>query len=297
MLVDILYKIVSKEDENNKLLRVKNIVTRKIGTLFLPIIYKLTKNEYRYNDNDIIINLTTYGERTEGVWVTVESLMRQKECKSKIILWLSETEFSENNLPKSIVQLQNKGLEVRYCEDFRSYKKIYFAAKEFSDKILITVDDDCIYPSDFIKNLIIASKNNPQTVCCYRSKQIAFDNKKLLPYNSWVGGDKFSLKPRSDLIAIGCGGVLYPKYFFKEKDIETTDFYDVAPQTDDLWLKVLAMKNGYKIMQVVKNYKGWIAVKNTKNTALYISNVGENKNDYYLNKLLEYYDLDILDYM
>ncbi|WP_051200550.1 MULTISPECIES: glycosyltransferase [unclassified Butyrivibrio] len=293
MIGEFTYKLIGKESEQNKIIDIKNRIVRKIGSRIIPLGYIMTPVKLRETTKNVIISLTTYGERADTVWITIESLFRQKGERANVVLWLSENEFSANNLPKNINKLVKRGLEVRFCKDIKSYKKIFYCAKENREKIIITVDDDCIYPPYFLKKLLKANEDYPDTVCCYRCNKMILKNGKLAPYSSWVSGDDYSAIPRHDIVATGCGGVLYPAFFFKKNDLNNMAFCKIAPNVDDMWLKCLELKNNYKVCQIVCEYQGWIAVRGTKKTALYNTNVCENKNDIYFNKLLEYYNLDI----
>lgn len=297
MIANLFYFFVGKEDEKNNIKNLKNKIVRKMGSYIIPILYKIFPLKKQKVNNNAIVTLTTYGVRSEGVWITIESLMRQKKYHCQVVLWLSEDEFSETNLPKNIDKLQRCGLRVEFCKDIKSYKKIYYCAKQYIDRDIITVDDDCIYSGDFLKQLLDESKKYSDTVCCYRANRMKLRDGNILPYVKWENADQYSLTPRKDLVATGCGGVLYPKGFFRDEDLSDLEFYRVAPFTDDLWLKILEIKNNYKVCQIIRNYVGWIAVKGTKETALYNKNVGENKNDFYLKKLIEFYNIDIKEYL
>ena len=56
-------------------------------------------SEQMYCDHEIVISLTTYGKRIETAYLAISSLMRQSRKANRIILWLSEEEFSGKELP------------------------------------------------------------------------------------------------------------------------------------------------------------------------------------------------------
>ena len=99
---------------------------------------------------EIIISLTTYSLRIHNVYIALESLLNQTIKPNRIILWLAEEEFNEANLPISVLRLKERGVEIRFCEDYKSYKKLIPTLREFPEAIIITVDDDVIYPMDQI---------------------------------------------------------------------------------------------------------------------------------------------------
>ena len=94
-------------------------------------------------DSTIVVSLTSYGKRVKGsVIYTIYSLLKQTVQPERIVLWLNEKEYSDNNLPAKLRFLCRYGLEVRYCRDIRSYTKIIHALSAFPDRHIITVDDD-----------------------------------------------------------------------------------------------------------------------------------------------------------
>ena len=58
------------------------------------------------------------------------------------------------------------------CEDIKSYKKIYYTAKEYYDYRIVTADDDFFYPSTWLEELDDVHKKNPNTIVCHRSHRI-----------------------------------------------------------------------------------------------------------------------------
>ena len=108
---------------------------------------------HKYCDSDIIVSLTTYGRRIHSVCLTIESLMEQTMKANRIILWL-DTSFQGKPLPQSIEMLKQRGLEVAFCKDVRSYTKLVPALCNFPDAAIITADDDLIYEVNMLENLI-----------------------------------------------------------------------------------------------------------------------------------------------
>ena len=60
---------------------------------------------------------------------TIESIMEQTMKANRIILWLDYS-FEKQPLPKALQLLQKRGLEIEYCKDIRSYKKLIPALKK-----------------------------------------------------------------------------------------------------------------------------------------------------------------------
>lgn len=159
------------------------------ANFIMPIIYKIFNKEVGIrDDNNVIITLTSYPDRINKLWITIESLLRQTYKPKKIILWLAESQFPEKtkSLPKSLLKLQKRGLTIEFCEDIKSFKKFFYTAKIYNDYIIITADDDVIYPNNLIENLLKTYANNNHCVCCYRAHQIKLNNDfKPVKYKDW----------------------------------------------------------------------------------------------------------------
>jgi len=104
-------------------------------------------------DFEVIVSLTTYNARFYEVYLAIESIMQQTLKPNKIILWLAE-DLKINEIPIVLKNQMKRGLEIRYCKDLLSYKKLIPSLKIFPNSIIITIDDDHMYLYDLIENFI-----------------------------------------------------------------------------------------------------------------------------------------------
>jgi len=75
---------------------------------------------------------------------------------SKVLLYLDES-IQRDTLSDDLLDLEQYGLEIRMgYEDLGSHKKYLFAFQEFPDSLIITADDDLIYPADMVESLLTA---------------------------------------------------------------------------------------------------------------------------------------------
>lgn len=250
----------------------------------------------KYGENEIVVSLTTYGERINSVYLTITSLIHQTIKANRIVLWLSEVEFCDENLPQTLRKLQDLGLEIRYCEDIKSYKKIIPTLNYYSNADIITVDDDIIYPVDFIEKLVSAHINNPGKVCFTRGCNIMFNEKhQLLPYRKW---HKASNKKSMLNIPTGVGGVLYPQGCFYNDVVKKELFMDLCPNGDDLWLRVMCLINNVDTyyLECYKNFSHYfIEIENSQVTSLNSINNSKQSfitNDSQFASLVKYYHLE-----
>lgn len=252
----------------------------------------------KYCDNEIIISLTTYGTRAYSVYLTITSLIHQTIKANKIILWLSETEFNEESIPFTLKKLKEYGLEIHYCEDIKSYKKIIPTLSLYPKSNIITVDDDIIYPVDFIEKLISAHLNHPNHVCFTRGCNITLDkNKEILPYKRWIK----ATNTRSMLnVPTGVGGILYPVNCFHEDVIKKDFFMNLCPYADDLWLRVMCLINNIDTyyLDCYNNFNHYfIEIENSQSKSLNSinnSNQSNVTNDSQFRELINKYKLETL---
>lgn len=256
---------------------------------FLPAYLK--KHPVRdYNQpfrEGLIVSLTSFPARIEGVWLVIECLKRQSVLPERIILWLSKDQFpSMESLPESLVEEQDSLFEIRMVDgDIRSYKKFFYTMKEYPQHSFITFDDDVYYDRNAIKRLLeIADKNNGAIVTNH-SKRIAFDEYgEVLTYNQW--GDIDHPYANEDRVQIGIGGVFYPCGSLHPLVLRDDIFLKVAPMADDLWLNCMARLNGTTIIQSCKYYLS-LPVK-TDSPSLTKINNGQNMNDVQLGNIREW---------
>ena len=251
--------------------------------------------EYTENkQNQLIVSLTTYNKRIYDVHLTIESLFRQTLKPNKIILWLAENEFNRENIPYILKKLQEKGLEIGYCKDIKSYKKLIPTLKKYPNDIIITVDDDVLYPYDFIENLYREYNKNNKCIYFYRGHKIKFDKENnVLQYSKWEGnyqGEESTL----DTLPTGIGGILYPPKCFYKDILREDLFMRLAPRADDIWFKAMTLMNNIpcKKIKLSKDFKKkFIDLEDGQDIALGISNVIENQNDIQIKQTFDYYNL------
>ena len=238
---------------------------------------------------DLVVSLTSYGERVESVDLTILSLLNQTYAPEKMILWLAEDKFEKADLPASLLKLQDFGLEIAFCKDFLSYKKLIPSLGRFPNRIHITFDDDVIYPENQIERLIEEHTKTANTVIAHRAHRAPKDNKKcIVPYVDWEF-DIRQTEAARDVFPIGIGGVLYPPGCFDDSVLDEAAFMKLCPKADDLWFKVMALKNG-TLARVVDNpmpYKNYLLVPATQQKSLWQSNKANN--DKQLKELLKAY--------
>jgi len=245
-----------------------------------------------YNSPQYIVSLTSYGKRlTDTAPYAIITLLNQTVKPDRIILWVANED--KENIPRIMEKLKEKGLEIYYCEDLKSYKKLIPALEAFPNDYIITADDDIYYPKNWFESLIIEHRKNTKKIICHRAHGIILDeNFNLLPYNKW----DYCCEPdqSAKIFPTGCAGIFYPpKCFFK--DITNKGiFMKLAPYADDIWFWAMAILNVENPYIVIKNgYSRYIQEFNPRiissSSRLDNYNIYQGGNDYQLKAIIEYY--------
>ena len=250
--------------------------------------------EGKERTDEIIVSLTTYSRRVFQVHLVIESLLEQNIKANRILLWLDKTEFTSiDDLPLNLLRLQRRGLEIGFCDNLCSYKKFIPSLRKYPNALIITADDDILYPEDFIERLYKAYKSNPKKIYFYRGHRMKVRNGKLMPYNKW--DLEVELKNPSLLnFPTGGGGVLYTSDLIDAEVLNEDAFMALAPTADDVWFKAMSLKKGVECEQIKLECPfrdKFIFLDAMDDMALARTNLIQNKNDEQIQAVFRRYDL------
>lgn len=243
----------------------------------------------RKRDQRIIVSLTSYPGRINTVWIAIESLFRQSLKPDKIILWLAHDQFlSDDSLPKRLMDLKNRGLIIKYCDNLLSHKKYYYTMQEYPNDLIILVDDDMIYPNDVIKKLYNMHKDNPNDICTINCQKIVSSIKS--PPSTWKNPGLNERICSSSKVQIfsGSGSLYIPNCLDKEV-FDKEKILKYCPFADDLWLTIMAYKKGTKITSLSRWRSFPIGIYGSEKDCLYNINVSDGRNDVQWENLIKSY--------
>ena len=270
-----------------------------LGLLYTALMLVLPKKPLRHVEDVakpcLVVTFTSYGRRVKKTVIHVlRSLLLQSHRPDRIILWLDNTNFSLENIPLKLANFCCKyGVEIRFCDDIRSYKKLIPALELCPNDILVTVDDDIVYKRGFLKKMYEAHLMFPNQVLCTLAHCPKFDEKQLLPYKDW----KLNVKKMGEerVFPLGCGGILYPPASLYKDVVCKELFMKLAPQADDVWFWAMAVMAGTKHRLVDFGYSFYhidlLYQKLHKGSSLMSSNLHEDCNDVQIKRVMEYYDV------
>lgn len=171
----------------------------------------------------------------------------------RVELWLASEQFKnrEQDLPNLLIDLERYGLEIRWCSDIRSYKKLIPALKSHPNSIIVTADDDVFYERDWLARMVLEYGQNKHNIYCHKATKFYLDEGG--GYRA-TGGGKHYYKEESFLNKlVGVGGVLYPPGSLNTEVFNETVFMDLAPTNDDIWFWFMAILNKTKVKVVAGN--------------------------------------------
>ena len=238
----------------------------------------------------LIVSLASYPKRFGSVFLAIESLLNQTFQPDKIILWLAEKEVEQSPLPLNLTKLKSRGLEIRIVkENITSYNKLIFAVEQFPQSLIVTCDDDVMYPKWFLQNLYRSYQQHPDCISAYRCRLMRKTSaRQLAPYNDW----QFATNKRAcyELFHTGNGGVLFPPGALNEK-ISHRIFRQLCPTADDVWFKAMGLLNRTKTVMVKDKSIDFplTSITGSQQNALWKVNV--EKNDEQIKKVFDHFDL------
>jgi len=279
--------------------RMLQLILKWILDRMMPALYK--RDEFRAGpgintdprDELFIVSLTSFPERINEVWITIETLMHQSFKPDMIILWLAEEQFPGKRIPESLTKLKDRGLTINFCEDLRAHKKYFFSLITYPGSNIITVDDDLYYPGNLLSNLVKLHREFPDLIVTNRAHKITFSGEELNPYRQWKH-NVTDTQPSYLLMATGGAGTLYPPDSLHNDVLNKELIRELCFYADDLWLKVMSLRKDKKIATNKTYNKDFASVGKSQRTKLVSVNVLQGGNDEQLKNLLTYFGKDLL---
>jgi len=269
------------------------VLEQKILPYKLKLLNRFSSRAMKKNNSKfkVVVSMTSYPKRLGSVYLSIESIFNQSFSPDKIILWLSEEELCIEDIPISLKKMRSRGLDIRFVEDnLKSYKKLFYTIQEFGDYLIITCDDDTIYPKDFLKEMICTHQKHPKCIVGYRCSWMEKkENDQLIPYKSWKQSNTDI--PSLNLFPTGVGGVLYPPGSLHSEVLNKSLFMRLAPTGDDIWFKGMSLKNHTKVVAVNSKFTEFPSIKGSQIEALWHRNVVLNENDLQVKNIFDYYNL------
>lgn len=272
----------------------KRIIRRIINEIYV----RMPINSSNKVNNNVIISLTSYPARLKNLHIVIRSLLKQSVKPERIILYLG-TDTPIDSIPNKLKKLQKYNFEIKTnYEDIKPHKKYFYAMQEYQDKAIITIDDDLIYDKNLVKDLIEKSKKYPGCICARRVNQITKrSDEQIAFYKDWNWEYKSELEPSHQLLATGCGGILYPPHILPSETFDIDAIKKYCLNTDDIWLKFMELKADVKVVWTNSKVIHPLSLRGSQDSGLLQTNTkGENRNDINIKNMIEYTGINPANY-
>ncbi len=243
----------------------------------------------------ITVSLTSFPLRFGGLHLVIKSLLTQTVRPDRIVLYYD----ADTPLPGSLTALTAYGFQAqkRDTPAIKPHNKYLHAMLDYPDDLIVTVDDDMIYPPDLIEKLMLTHERFPQCVCAARAHLMRFEDGKVAPYDSFGWCLTKINTPSMRYLATGVGGVMYPPGCLDSRAFDVRQITELCPNADDLWLKVMQVLKGTKVAVCDRSVaKRILPVPDSQTESLNASNVHAHKNDEYMRALCEAFSLTEADF-
>ena len=144
----------------------------------------------------IIISLTSWKKRIQNVPMVIQSILTGTKPPDKIVLNLSTDEFllKDKELPTYLLMLKETNkIEINWVkENTKAFKKIIPTMKLYPESIIISIDDDIIYPEFFLEKMVLKYNETGNIITWWDSKinnipfvtgdSTLYDAAKLTPF-------------------------------------------------------------------------------------------------------------------
>jgi hypothetical protein len=283
-------------------LAIKTDIIEQIA--YLPALCKLALQEQKYGKSKnrtgeprLVVSMTSFPARFGKLHNCIRSLLSQKLPPEKVVLYLTRQECDGIRLPRRLLALQARGLEIRTTDvNLRSLNKIYHALIDFPHHTIVTCDDDKLYPGNWLEGLVRTHNLYPGQIICNRSRKISFDtNGDLASYRSWPSGKAEG--PSRSAVPLGVGGVLYPANSLDACATDVDLYRKLCPTSDDLWLKAMAMLRQTMCVQVAGESGVYPSVPFWNGPKLSPENIWQDGNNLAMKALMQHFNWSAADFL
>lgn len=245
---------------------------------------------------EITVSLTSFPGRINVVHLPISDLLNQSIQVNRVVLYLSKSQFpgGKKQLPDNLLNLEDKGLLIKFVDDdLRAHKKYFYAFQEYANDLIITIDDDIRLDKFTVERLILAHYKHPRSIIASRvhlitgnlkEEKINSYDKWRKEYNGWIN------IPSHQLFATHGAGTLFPPHCLNlERLCNKEDIKSLSLLADDIWLKVNEVLSNTSIV-LAAPHKKLELIDGSQEEALWKSNVLKNLNDEQLIKILLKYN-------
>ena len=212
----------------------------------------------------VYVNFTTWKKREMVVPTMLSHFSHQTFKPTKIICWLSISEY-HHTIPQHVQECLDNHLldEVRWVRGNTYCHKRWEAFKYYGDGYNLMIDDDLYYPEDYVETLLAYSLAYPRTVVCYYGRRSIYQHGKW-SHETYIPEPAHQNELYSGLCCFAPG--LLPPDVLRHRWKRTLYCY----KCDDSWVKAWLIKNDIPVIGCRVWYKGCFnPIENTQSVGIW----------------------------
>lgn len=102
----------------------------------------------------VVISLTTTHNRINTLYKTIDTIVNGTKLPEKIILYISKDKYllddGITNIPENLNKFDSI-LEIKWVKNIGPHRKYYYSFNDYRHNLILTIDDDMYYPSNFLE--------------------------------------------------------------------------------------------------------------------------------------------------
>ena len=226
----------------------KNIIKEKVSIPDkIKNFYFIKKNNNSITNETLLISMTSYPARINGIYDVFISLLYQTADISsyQCFLTLAKEEFinGEKDLPVDIqILIINGWVKLIWYHNIYSHKKLIPLILMYPNNDILIVDDDIIRTKNFIEIFQKEHKIYPNDIIGGTFVYFYDNQLEMKRLSGYRGENSREMNSVPNIIfqtarpANGFGGVLYPKHTFTDKRFFNESLYmKLSPTSDECW--------------------------------------------------------------
>ncbi|MCB1436246.1 MAG: hypothetical protein KDJ46_03645 [Rhodobiaceae bacterium] len=180
----------------------------------------------------LVVSMTTIPERIDTLVPTLLSLREQTRAADRIILALPEKSLRSGK-PYALPADLPKGIDILRCVDTGPSTKLLPALLAEPEALVVAVDDDMIYPHDFLQTLVEAHRSFPAAALGWRGWRLepGVDPRHF----EHVWGSAVAQPTEVDIL-LGVWGYLIPPGALDKGVHDYAGWPDEVRWVDDVWV-------------------------------------------------------------
>lgn len=201
----------------------------------------------------MILSMASHGVRLQNITPIIDNVIKiMYIIKQEYKLVLNIKEEDKDLIPDDIKKYET--LEIYIVpENLKSHNKYYWTFLRYPDEDVITLDDDVFYTASLIKTYINGLSIHKNCIITNSAKMLLLnDTTKMIEYPEKYN-QVYLPFPNKKLFAFGCNGIAYPKGAINSSDIDLNELKEYI-NDDDLYLKLLELRKGLKVVSISNEY-------------------------------------------